>query len=485
MKKVRLILLIQLMIMLSFILPLPAQAALTMRTDQPLYTPRDAQVTLLGSGFPNQPNYVWVKGPNDNHTTYTGITFSPDAGGLIPASVSLPITAQGILSALGTYTVSISTSSTYDSSQSVVHFGMWGTVKPLYQRTETAKIMGGGLFPGASLKMSIRNPAGNYIVTATIAAASNGNFNYSYRIPVDAVTESYKILIDGTGTFDNAQQDYVSMARFSVTPATLTPKFGSQPGKSYQRTETAKASVVLSYPDGSPVVSLVPNTRPAILMQNQSTVGFATLALADQPNGIWSASQRLPVNATASSGYRFVLSAMSFDDGFGNKGGAKDVYSDYFQVKNASLTIVSSINGTQIQIPFGQVSIISKIVYPDGTALTNGTVSVAVSSGSSITPLSLSYDLNLNAWHGSYSSSFNDIWRIGTWTLKVQARDNYGNSGVTSYGVSAQPYLVVGLIICLLLLVLYGRWAYTRYGRKLYFRIRKWTQRFKRSNGNL
>ena len=301
----------------------------------------------------------------------------------------------------------------------LAHYGIWGTTTPLFQRTETAKIIGGGLFPGTSIKLSIRNPAGDYVVTSTIVVTSNGNFNYSWRIPVNAITEAYKILLDGTGTFDNAQQDYVSEARFSVTSATLVPQITLQPKNSQQRTDVAKSSLSLTYPDGSPVVSISPDTHPVILLQNQSTVGFATLTLVDQVNGLWSAEVKLPVNATISSKYRFELPAMSFNDSYGNKGGQSDIFSDYFKVTNASLTITSSINGTQIQIPFGQVSIISKILYPDGTPLTdNGTVTVTVSTGSSTSAVALSYDPGLGAWHGSYSSSFSDI--LARWNLDHQ-----------------------------------------------------------------
>ncbi len=73
---------------------------------------------------------------------------------------------------------------------------------------------------------------------------------------------------------------------------------------------------------------------------------------------------------------------MSFDDGFGNKGSTSDVLSGYFQVNNASLLITSQVNGTQIQVPFGQVSIISKIAYPDGTPMSNGTVRAFLSDNS-------------------------------------------------------------------------------------------------------
>ena len=425
-------------------LPTHVRAAQTLSAEQPLYTMRDSQVTLVGNGYSNLPYYIWTKGPNDNHTVYAGVSFTPVSGGYIPPGVGLPITAQ---SPVGTYMVSISTSSSDDNSEATAHYGIWGTAKPLFQRTETATIVGGGLFAGTSFKLSIRNPAGDYVITSSVVVNTNGGFNYSWRIPVDAVSETYKILIDGTGTYDNAQQDYVSEARFSVTSATLYPTISVQPSQAYQRTELAKLSLSLTYPDGSAVVNVFSDTHPVILLQNQSTVGFASLSLSDQTNGIWSVSAKLPINATISSKYRFELPAMSFDDGFGNKGGSTDTYSDYFSVNNASLTISSSINGTQIQIPFGAISIISKISYPDGTPLTNNsTVSVIVSTGSSTSLVTLGYDPTIAAWRGTYSSSFSDLWHVGMWTLKVQATDSYGNLGSASYEISAQPYLFLAII---------------------------------------
>ncbi|MGD0422506.1 MAG: hypothetical protein ABSA92_03500 [Candidatus Bathyarchaeia archaeon] len=464
-------------------LPGHVRAAQTLSTAQPLYTMRDSQVTLVGNGYSNQPYFIWAEGPNDNHTTYTSISFTPVSGGYIPPSVGLPITSQ---SSIGTYLVSISTSSSDDNSVASAHYGIWGTLKPLYQRTETANILGGGLFAGTSFKVSIRNPAGNYVITSSIIVNSNGDFNYSWRIPVDAVPETYKVLIDGTGTYDNAQQDYVSEAQFSVTPATLYPKISTQPDQSYQRTDLAKLSLSLTYPDGSAVATVLSNAHPIVLLQNQSTVAFASLSLSDQTNGIWGVTTKLPVNATISSKYRFELPAMSFDDGFGNKGGPTDAYTNYFSVNNASLTISSSINGTEIQIPFGAVSIISKISYPDGTPLTaNATVSVSVSTGPSKSLLTLSYDPIVGAWRGSYPSSISDLWHVGTWTLKVEATDSYGNSGSASYEISAQPYVFLVIVAVIVSLALVGRWAYARYGRKVYFRTRKLIQRFRRTDQNL
>jgi hypothetical protein len=425
--------------------------------------------------------YIWVKNPIENKTVYSGVNFLPVTGGVIPPNVGLPITANAFL---GTYLVSISTSATSDNAQAVAHFGIWGTSKPLYQRTESVEVIGGGLFPGTIFKLSLRDPSGNYVATPSIVATTNGLFNYSWRIPANAITETYDILIDGTGTFDNAQQDYVSEARFSVTTATLQITMVAQPDLGYERTESATISYSIAYPDGTPVTTEKATIQPARLVLNQSTVVFSSLTLTDQANGIWQAQVRLPPNASSSKSYRFDLPASSFDDGFGNLGGPTDTLSNYFQVQNASLVISSSINGTQIQVPFGQVSVISKIDYPDGTPMTNGTVMVSVSgSSSSGAMIQLTYDSTIGAWRASYTSAFTDIWHIGTWILHVEAYDTYGNYGSATYEVSAQPYLFISLVGLALIVVVFGRWLMSRFGRRLYFRARKTLRRVRGDPG--
>ncbi len=467
---------LSLLILLSTF-PSSAHAAPSLRTDQPLYTTRDKQITLVGSGLAQGLTYyMWVKEPTDNKTHFTGTSFASVSGGFVPAGIVFPL---GAGAALGTYLVSLSTSAITDDSQATAHFGVWGTLKPLYQRTQPIKTVGGGLFPGTSLRLSIRNPAGNFVQETTLASTTDGDFNDTWRIPEDAITDVYSIFIDGTGIYDNPQQDYVSQSKFTVTQAVLSAKVAQQPNQIYQRTERATMSLTLQYPDGSPVVKSKPNTSAVLLLQDQGTTASASLSLVDAANGIWATGVKILVNATPSGKYRFELPAMSFDDGFGNKGGSGDTFSNYFQVRNASLVINSEVNGTLIQIPFGQVSIISRVTYPDGTPLTNGTVRLVVSTGSSVSELKSTYDTSIQAWRAAYSSTFSDLWRSGTWTLNVTAVDKLGNSGNVEVKVQAQPYLFIVLLAFLIAVGLLARWTITRYGRRVYFRVRKIIQRFK------
>jgi len=437
----------------------------------PLYTLRDKMVALTGSGYSTgQTYYVWVKGPGDNETRYSGISFSPVSGGLIPPGFGLPIPPNATL---GTYLVSVSTSVTSDNQQATAHYGIWGARRPLYQRTESVIIMGGGLFPGTSFTLSIRSPADDYIQTSTLVSTITGDFNATWKILADAVTGTYKIIIDGTGTFDEADQDYLSESRFTVTQATLAVEVAEQPAQSYQRTEVAKSMFLIRYPDGSPVIKSKPDIRPAALQRNQTTVAPASITLFDEVSGMWLVESKIRINATLSSRYRFVVAAMSFDDGYGNKGGAVDTYSDYFVVTNASFQFSSKVNGTQIQVPFGQVSILSKITYPDGSLLTNGTVRVLVSTGTSTFSLQSLFDATDGSWRSAYSTTIADLWSVGTWILTVEAFDIYGNGGVATYEITAQPYLFLIIIGIVIVAVVIGRWSLTRYGRRVYLRVRK------------
>jgi len=475
MKKATTLVLALTIILLS--LPLPARATATLSTDQPLYTTRDKQVAITGSGLsPAQIYYLWVKVPGDNKTRFTGTSFTPVSGGLVPPDIVYPLEANA---PLGTYLVSLSTSSSVDNALAIAHFGVWGSAEPVYERTQSVNITGGGIFPGTGLRLTIRDPAGNIVHQATLASTTGGDFNHTWRIPQDAITDVFTAFIDGTGVFDNPQQDYVSEAKFTVTQAVLSAKITQQPNATYQRTQNAVVSIVLQYPDGSPVVNSKSNQQPITLLQDQTTLAFANLTLADPANGVWTAESKILPNATPSGKYRFEMPAMGFDDGFGNKGGAVDTYSNYFAVTNASLIITSQLNGTQIQIPFGEVSIISKVTYPDGTPMTAGTVNIVVSAGSSIVDLKSTYDPTLGAWRSSYSSTIFDLTRVGTWTLRVTAADTFGNSGKATYGVTAQPYLFIILLVSVIAVLLAVRWTVLRYGRRVYFRLRRTLKRSK------
>jgi hypothetical protein len=117
-KKAGIVALVIVLLVVASTLPLSVEDAPTLQASgdpstAPLYTLRDKQVPLIGSDYKaGDTYYVWMMGPKDNGTHYSGTSFTALSTGLIPPSVALPIPANATL---GTYLVSVSTSSTADT----------------------------------------------------------------------------------------------------------------------------------------------------------------------------------------------------------------------------------------------------------------------------------------------------------------------------------------------------------------------------------
>ena len=99
-----------------------------------------------------------------------------------------------------------------------------------------------------------------------------------------------------------------------------------------------------------------------------------------------------------------------------------------------------SVNITVPNVTLGSgdlLTISARVTYPDGTLLTQGVVTTALSAASRPVggPLSLGYDPNQARWVGNYTISENDP--SGIWVVEVSASDPYANSGVHSASITA------------------------------------------------
>ena len=129
-------------------------------SEQPLYTRLNKEVYLKGTEFPKGTYYVWMSKPDQSSTYHTGITIQVASDVSIPSETKIPISSDY---PFGTYRVSISASASFDTSIAYCHFGLWGTDRSVYQRTETVRILGGGLWPGSSVQVTVRNPLGSFV----------------------------------------------------------------------------------------------------------------------------------------------------------------------------------------------------------------------------------------------------------------------------------------------------------------------------------
>ena len=477
--------LLAVMLLVRFNVLAVAQPTPYVLTDKPLYTSRDKQVLLQGAGYePKQTYYVWLQAPLDNLTHSTGIGFVTTENGEIPSilpvtappTVSLPIESA---SPLGTYLVSISNSTTVDSAVARAHYGIWGTSKYLYQRTETVQTSGGGVLPKASLKMTIQNPTGAQVYDTALATNETGSFRASWKIPPDAATESYSILIHGTGTRDEPAAEFVSISRFTVAPAILNVTVHAQPDGPYQRTQKVSAEFVIRYPDSTPVVKMREGLMPVAFYAGQLKRAELALVASDTTSGIWAAERKIQRNATLETSYRFVMVANAFDDGYGNIGPEENVETDSFTVLPATLQVSISVNSTQYQVPLDTVTAYVKANYPDGLPVTNATVRAWFNSAGSTANASTTYHETAAVWVATYRFSLGDLARPGGWTLTVETADIYGNSGSASLEIVAEPYYFIAILLLLVFALLLARWFLSKYWHRLYLRAKRVSSAFR------
>jgi hypothetical protein len=454
-------------------------------TDKPLYTSRDKQVLLQGGGFaPANSYYVWLQSPVDNLTRNTGVSFvTTDKGELpsippatTPPAVLLPIERDG---PLGTYLVSVSNSTTSDSATARAHYGVWGTDKSSYQRTEIVQARGGGILPKETLRVTIRNPAGTIVQDASVGANGTGTFLATWKIPPDALTESYAVLIQGTGTYDDTQAEFVSTSKFSVAPAMLNATIHRQPDGPYERAQKASAEFVILYPDSTPVTSIKEGLKPVAFYSGQFRRADLGLVATDPTSGIWIAERMIQKNATLGADYRFMIGANAFDDGYGNTGPEKNVETGSFAVLPATLQVGVSLNSTHYQVLLDTITAYVKASYPDGIPVMNATVRAWLSRAGSIANADVTYDKAAAVWVVSYRFSPGDLLRPGAWTLSVDTADIYGNSGSASLEIVAEPYYFIAILLLAVFALLVARWFMSRYWRRLYLRVKRVSSSFR------
>jgi hypothetical protein len=451
--------------------PATAQTRPSLATDQALYTSRDKQVLIQGDGYvPRRQYAIWLQTPLDNSTRNSGLTFTATDNGQVPPATSIAIESS---LPFGTYLVSVSNSTKSDAAVARAHYGIWGTDKYVYERTEVVQAKGGGVLPKASLKVTIRDPTAAFVYDSTIAANETGSFLATWKIPPDAVTESYTVFIDGVGTYDSPDAEFVSISKFSVTPALLNVTVHASPNLSYERMQTASAEFVVRYPDSSAVITMRDGLKPVALYAGEFKIADLSVTVSGTASGIWMAQSKIPMNASLDVTYKFILPANAFGDGKGNTGPGKDIETSSFSVLPATLLVNAVTNSTQYQVPFDTLIAYTQVSYADGTLVTNATVRAWLVAANSKVNATVTRDRVNQVWIVKYASSWGDLVRLGNWGLFVQATDIYGNAGSGSLEVSAEPYALLEILIAAAIVVLVVRWLLLRFWRRLYLGTRR------------
>jgi hypothetical protein len=292
--------------------------------------------------------------------------------------------------------------------------------------------------------------------------------------------ESYTVFIDGVGTYDSPNAEFVSLSKFSVTPALLSVAVNVPPNGPYERTEVASAEFIIRYPDLSEVVTIKNGLKPVALYAGQLKTEDLSLVISGTTSGIWTAQYRIPRNASLDVNYKFQMLTKAFDDGKGNTGPGKDVETSSFTVTPATLLVSFTSNSTHYQVPFDTLTAYAEITYPDGTTVTNATVRAWLNASDSKMNATVTYDKTTPIWIIKYTFSWGDLLRLGSWRLNVEATDIYGNSGSSFLEVATEPYTLLEIVIAVAAVLLVARWLLSKFWRRLYLETKRTLSAFRR-----
>lgn len=422
-------------------------------TDSPAYSHLTREILVSGYGLqPFFTYFVWLQKPGEARSTYTGVSFVATAAGGIPyPNVNIPLDMPP---KLGTYILTVSTSSTFDTANAKCHFGVAGPLKPIYQRRETARFAGGGALPGSTVRIDIRNPSDILVSNASTIANELGEFEHAWPIPNNVQIGSWTVSIAGVGTFDNSLERHRADGQFGVTEASLRMSIHQQPLDKYQRTETARIAFIIKYPDDSAVTSIKQGSRPVFIAHMSMRIQALPLLLTDPVNGVWIAEYVIPRNQTLGKNYTFSISKGIFDDGFGNKGPLSSVVSSEFDVTEARLTISISTSKSTYEILFESVSLNVTVRYPDGSNLAEGKVSVAFEASGWKDQRPLLFHEGSGSWAVTYYLGIAEIQRLGMWKATLLVEDNYGNSGTASVSIGIQVIWLFAVVATSMILVM-------------------------------
>jgi len=439
-------------------------------TDQPVYSYWNKEIKLIGSGFENKKvYYIWIRKANENASIYTGISFIASSEGYIPANTIIPISASF---KPGTYQITISSSEKTDTQIAKCNFGIWGVNKQVYQRTETVKIAGGGVWPNSGVKIFIRSPIGTYINSVTVIANEFGEFKHELKISKSDIIGTYDAFIDGVGTYDDPTESFFHKLWFMVIPATLLISIHTQPEKSYKRVQEVSILYKISYPSQDPVTTIKPNQAPIELMNGQKKIVELIPSCIDLTNGIWKVNWIIPKNITIGSDYRFRLAINAFDDGFGNLGPSEELISNKFEIEFGELMIKFLSNKTNYQIGFEKIEILIEIKYHDGSLLNEGLVNCTLLYKDHSIILPLEFIKKEKIWYASFPISVLEIFHLGKWILRINAMDNFGNFGYYETSILIEPWLLFLLIFIFMLIAFLALRLRRKYWKAIYSRVK-------------
>lgn len=398
-------------------------------TDLPVYpvwgVGGTVKITALNFA-PNLTYYLWLQKPKQLKPTPIAAHFTPVNSGPQPP-ILLTIAAND---PPGTYTLTVSNSTSIDTGGATVRFGVSGTDSQIYERTKTVTAAGGGFAPNSSISLAVA--AGNRSFPnfpLNITADGSGDYEYTFRLTPSATTGPVKTTATGL-TFDKHETVSTS-STFYVQPALITVRSLNTPTPLVERTATVNATYRLSYPDGSPVATA--NATVAILSGN-TTVASVSLLPVNATTGEYVATWT-PSPSANTTAYHFMLSPANLSDSYGNTGESPSVSSTDFNVVTAKLQPTIQTDATRERTQNASVTI--SAVYHNGVKVVNvtqATLSLTEPDSRQIkVPISLAGPLAVASFKIPVNAT------LGNWTAAYSIQDLWGNSASGKFTVQVLP----------------------------------------------
>ena len=399
-------------------------------TDKPVYPywNTGGKVVLNASQLNvNMTYYLWLHRP-DSRATRVGSPFQGKNG-----TVLLEVNV-GARDPAGTYALSLSTSGSSDTGEAVAHFGIFGTDKSAYTRTQVIVISGGGFAPNSTIALGVRgvNETGAAF-QFNVESEANGAFSYRFRIPPSQALGTNVVTANGP-SFDTGIRSSVS-ANASVGPSAVVIRLADSPPPTVERTAPTSVTYQITYPDNSPVTTATDNSRKVIVVRDpdETTVAEIPLILSDFARGIWRAVW-IPSVAASLSSYHFEMSRAEFDDSYGNLGVGAEIVSEEFAVVRADLEIAFQVNSTLQRTQETNVTMAAK--YHDGSNFANATQMAASITDPGASPVTLRINSTSRGFVAYLKIPVNG--RLGPWRIAANLEDAYGNVASGTYLIQVQ-----------------------------------------------
>ncbi len=306
----------------------------------------------------------------------------------------------------------------------VVGVSTYGTSS--YATPQTGFQAGQTVYVKASVGLHDGTPVTSGSVSFTITGTTifSTSMPMTYSLTASAWTGSYTVqstdqqgaqtvtvtASDGHGNTGSGTQ------QITIGVQGLTISITSPPsGKVFNRGQVATITASVS-------AAGTPATAATVTANSPSG---STISLANLGSGLYSA--KYTVFSTDPTG-TWLITVQASQGGLSGSGQVSVSVSDQLKV-TVSTWSSSSFNVPQSSFSAGQtVYVKAQVSLQDGTGVTSGTVSFAISGTSTAgSPVAMTYDSSLGAWKGSYTVVQSD--QAGTQTVTATASDGNGNSG--------------------------------------------------------